>query len=1076
MPFNSVNPKSRLRSLAAVMRISVLLCALAALAAAQVSGGHWRTPKPNNGRHPRFISNTWASSKECIVRFNSTERRDAYLSQFEEGDVWQIRGTYITPCLPKSINREDKAGYSAYVQALLEDTDVLLFEPVSERAPQAMSLPTDPSFDQQWYLYAEGSEAYDNGLAYDYVDINILPAWDSGIKGSGQHVVVVDTGMQSDHPDLAANYYKPYSYNYHQNAAYSTPADPTPSSDSMDHGTATTSLIAAAMDNGECMAGVAPEAQWSGRFMVDATIYGSMSAALDHALTADEEAFCVSSNSWGYYMCDAFSNCEYQGAYSVLDGALDEGIANGNDGRGVSYIFASGNEGNLLGHTNLAPPCRNFGVTCIGAITSDGRRADYTTYGSALFVTAPSGGSTDFGESVPIQTARNPDECSTYSGGTSFSCPIVSGVVVLLNDANGSLTWKDIKHILQITSKPVDTCETGSTCHFGDWNTNGAGVQFSKHYGFGLVDASAAVTLAQSWPKTVPDSVTVSKEDARLKSNTLEPAVIPGRGGVGWKFDLAFADTFMEVEAVQLTVEYRGEQQRGEGDIPTGEDLVLSIVSPAGTRSNVSEVTRSWAIYDGSPDYSHKDAFPSLTNEFWGEAADGTWTVEVVCEEHCPKVASQELMQAELTLIGFERFASFAGASGAAGGPVPVFASGTTTVRWVYNTGMSGVTSATAVTLAAVQGGTVSTVGASTLGTEELTGDFTGYSTAEPLYLCLYAGNDPNVCLRNYVSTEYTLQLAEFVEASAIIYEPRKDSEVDVSVPVVVSWYSMTTTSAGISIAVTDATGAQESLTPSSSGSNTVTVSLNANTVGDVTLSVVDLSSATLGSVTVRAFDSTATVGNVKAVNTYQYDFLPVSWDSAAAGSGSVTIGIVDANGAYEEVATVSDDPGFYAWLAMDAYDDPVQVRVTKSGVSALSDEIQIVTSDLVSFSLSATEVTDEDTLTIGFSSRDAVPFYGTLFISPSTDSLSDAYYYTDSFGYMLRWPNSAETTLSMSGINADTYYVCFTDSSSQTIYGCSSAFEVTGSLSTLVIVLICIGAVVVAIIAFLVLFRIYRK
>ena len=59
-------------------------------------------------------------------------------------------------------------------------------------------------------------------------------------------------------------------------------------------------------------------------------------------------------------------------------------------------------------------------------------------------------------------------------------------------DANPYLTWRDVQEILVQTSRMNDPSDSS-------WNTNGAGHDVSHKYGFGAVDAGAAVSMALNW-------------------------------------------------------------------------------------------------------------------------------------------------------------------------------------------------------------------------------------------------------------------------------------------------------------------------------------------------------------------------------------------------------------------------------------------------------------------------------------------------------------------------------------------------------------------------------------------------
>ncbi|KAE9412555.1 hypothetical protein Angca_005488, partial [Angiostrongylus cantonensis] len=82
--------------------------------------------------------------------------------------------------------------------------------------------------------------------------------------------------------------------------------------------------------------------------------------------------------------------------------------------------------------------------------------------------------------------------------GTSFATPIVSGVIALMLQANPNLGARDIQNILALTAKRVDPNGSNWTTN-GATNWNGGGMHASEDYGFGEIDARAAVRLAETW-------------------------------------------------------------------------------------------------------------------------------------------------------------------------------------------------------------------------------------------------------------------------------------------------------------------------------------------------------------------------------------------------------------------------------------------------------------------------------------------------------------------------------------------------------------------------------------------------
>ena len=55
--------------------------------------------------------------------------------------------------------------------------------------------------------------------------------------------------------------------------------------------------------------------------------------------------------------------------------------------------------------------------------------------------------------------------------GTSIACPVVTGVIALMLEANPQLSWRDVQHIIAKTSTPITHTPTDDTSEV----INGAG-------------------------------------------------------------------------------------------------------------------------------------------------------------------------------------------------------------------------------------------------------------------------------------------------------------------------------------------------------------------------------------------------------------------------------------------------------------------------------------------------------------------------------------------------------------------------------------------------------------------------
>ena len=71
-------------------------------------------------------------------------------------------------------------------------------------------------------------------------------------------------------------------------------------------------------------------------------------------------------------------------------------------------------------------------------------------------------------------------------------------------EANPNLTWRDVRHILVETSAKNNPTDS-------DWTVNGAGYEVNHKYGFGSIDAEAAVNAAKTWDTVAPEVSAISK-------------------------------------------------------------------------------------------------------------------------------------------------------------------------------------------------------------------------------------------------------------------------------------------------------------------------------------------------------------------------------------------------------------------------------------------------------------------------------------------------------------------------------------------------------------------------------------
>ena len=281
---------------------------------------------------------------------------------------------------------------------------------------------------------------------------------DDGNKGAGVKVAILDTGIDTDHPDL--------SYDSSCSASF-VPGESI--EDGNGHGTHTAGTVGA-LDNGTGVVGAAPEAT----LCIYKVLSNSGSGSYSNVIAALERAVAngvqVTNNSYGSSgdpgetVKDAFDN-----AYTA----------------GVLHAAAAGNSGNPPGRgDNCIYPARWDSLIATAATKQNDNRASFSSTCSEMELAAPG---------YRINSTLPGGGYGEYSG-TSMASPHVAGTAALviaagITDANGDGNINDeVRLRLQETAD--DLGATGR----------------DTKYGYGLVDADEAA--ASSGPAN--DAPTVS--------------------------------------------------------------------------------------------------------------------------------------------------------------------------------------------------------------------------------------------------------------------------------------------------------------------------------------------------------------------------------------------------------------------------------------------------------------------------------------------------------------------------------------------------------------------------------------
>ena len=391
--------------------------------------------------------------------------------------------------------------------------------------------------------------------------INVEPAW-TRTRGEGVRVAIVDDGLDLGHEDLAENVVA----GSHDYRGLGTVYEVFTDDQGYSHGT-TVASQAAARDNEVGLRGVAPRL----------SIYGMnfLQAGSDHNMidvfTRDVAGTAAKNHSWG-----STDRWTFNHQTSLMFRALDSALANGYVQQGVALgtlnVFAAGNGYPDQDYATHEERATHVGSVSVCGTTDQDRKAHFSEHGANLWVCAPTEREQrlcDLGWDIDAQAwtcadgtketyydrwgspaADNAGQYLSFSG-TSAAAPQVTGVVGLMRAVNPNLSWRDLKLILAATARKVDPAIAPERSryepHYGyelsvrdkanpvtgaawvNWSEGaekfGASgrYSFSHRYGFGVVDAGAAVEMAATWsaPPAWQVRTTPESTDTPLRINSL---------------------------------------------------------------------------------------------------------------------------------------------------------------------------------------------------------------------------------------------------------------------------------------------------------------------------------------------------------------------------------------------------------------------------------------------------------------------------------------------------------------------------------------------------------------------------
>lgn len=272
------------------------------------------------------------------------------------------------------------------------------------------------------YNWMETNDTYYSNQ-WNLTKIAISNAWSITTGNSSIIIAILDSGVESDHPDLEDDMVTGYDV---VDDDYTT--DPY---SGIYHGTCCAGIAAACTNNSTGIAGIG----YNCNIMpIQFTHTSSWSNSTNFA-----QGITWASNN-GADIINISGNTQ---SSQNVNNAINSATSNGRSGKGCIIVKSAGNGG------SITFPGQHEKVISVGATDTNDYRISYSSYGSALDVMAPSlVYATDLTGS---DGASSTDYMSSFTG-TSAAAPHVSGLAALILSEDNTFTEKEVRDIICFTS------------------------------------------------------------------------------------------------------------------------------------------------------------------------------------------------------------------------------------------------------------------------------------------------------------------------------------------------------------------------------------------------------------------------------------------------------------------------------------------------------------------------------------------------------------------------------------------------------------------------------------------------
>ena len=377
-------------------------------------------------------------------------RAEAILGEMQAGVIldrnWgNMQGAY-------RLRHASKSGFDvlATANALAQRPEIMYAEPDVIFTGGSSFIPNDPGFLDCWGLHNTGQF----GGIVD-MDMDVPEAWDIITGDPSIKVVIIDTGVQQDHPDI--NQISGF------DSTEEGPGDGGPVNACDNHGTPVAGCVTATINNDLGTVGVAPGCVSTSARTFIATMDCSGSWNSQPSWTVDSLAWAESIGA------RVTNNSSF---YGFTSSAITNKYAETRRAGMVHFSVASNDSIPVVTYPGNLPS-----VNAVAALDPDGTLTDFSNWGDGLAFSAPG---------IDVLTTDRTGFDGWVSGdfvfaaGTSFASPYSAGIAALILSLNPALNACEVEHIMEQSS--VDLGDPG----------------YDTTYGWGFVNAREALLYVQN--------------------------------------------------------------------------------------------------------------------------------------------------------------------------------------------------------------------------------------------------------------------------------------------------------------------------------------------------------------------------------------------------------------------------------------------------------------------------------------------------------------------------------------------------------------------------------------------------